>query len=81
MTYYQHAHRREADDVRGSSTSRRHSLCEGSMSRGKGTRMASHRVITTGTAAPTAVKGPELGSRAREEARPAGERLLKRAAL
>jgi site-specific DNA recombinase len=43
--------------------------------------MASHRAITTGTAAPTAVNGPELGSRAREEAHPAGERLLKRAAL
>jgi hypothetical protein len=81
MTYDQHAHRREAYGVRGSSTSRRHSLCEGSMSRGEGTRLASHRVITPGTAAPTAVNGPELGSRARDEARPAGERLLKRAAF
>jgi predicted site-specific integrase-resolvase len=37
--------------------------------------------MTTGTAAPTAVNGPKLGSRARDEAHPAGERLLKRAAL
>jgi predicted site-specific integrase-resolvase len=43
--------------------------------------MASDRAITTGTAASTAVNSPELGPRARDAARTAGERLLKRAAL
>ncbi len=37
--------------------------------------------MTTGTAAPTAVNGPELGSPARDAAHTAGERLLQRAAL
>jgi site-specific DNA recombinase len=43
--------------------------------------MASHRAVTTDTAASTAVNGPELGPRVRDEAHTAGERLLKRAAL
>lgn len=51
------------------------------MSRGKGTRLASHRAVTTDTAVPTAANGPELGPRVRDEAHTAGERLLKRAAL
>src|SRR6266852_4187503 len=81
MTNDKHAHRREAYGVRGSSTHRRGSLCEGSMSRGKGTCMASHRSVTTGTTAPAAAYSPASSLAARDACEGAGRRLLKRAAL
>jgi hypothetical protein len=80
MMDYQRAQRREAYGVRGSSTSRGDSLCEGSMSRGEGTRMASYRGITTGATTPTA-QGPTSGAAARDTPQAPGGRGLTRAAL
>src|SRR2546425_524965 len=81
MMDYQHAHRREAYGVRGSSTSRGDSLCEGSMSRGEGTRMASYRGVTTGAAAPASDHGPAFSTPAGDATQASGGRGLKRAAL
>src|SRR5262252_3737827 len=75
------AYRREAYGVRGSSTSRSDSLCPSAMSRGEGTRMASHRAFTTGATSPTAA--PHTGERAsaHDTSQASGGRGLIRAAL
>ena len=80
MTYHQRAHRREAYGVRGSSTSRQDSLCEGSMSRGERTRMASYRDSTTGATTATA-QGLASGAPARDTPQASGGRGRTRAAL
>jgi hypothetical protein len=81
MTDDQHTHRREADGVRGSSTRRGDSLCEGAMSRGEGTCMAGHQRMTTGTTAPAAAQSPASWVTARDAREESGRGLLKRAAL
>src|SRR5215471_18897536 len=81
MRDYQRAYRREAYGVRGSSTSRSDSLCEGSMSRGEGTRMASYRAFTTGATSTPAVHHPGCRASAHNTPQASGERGLTRAAL
>ena len=81
MRYDQHAHRREAYGVRGSSTSRRDSLCQSSMSRGEGTRMASHRAFTAGATTTPAAQSPGARASARDATQASGGRSLTRAAL
>src|SRR5215831_10031441 len=77
----QHAHRREAYGVRESSTRRSDSLCQSSMSRGEGTRMASHRAFTAGATTIPAAESSGTRASARD-APPASEgRGLTRAAL
>jgi hypothetical protein len=77
----QHVHRREAYGVRGSSTSRRDSLCEGAMSRWEGTGMASDRVFTTNTATPGPANGSVCNIPARAEIQTSGGGLLTRTTL
>jgi site-specific DNA recombinase len=77
----QHAHRREAYGVRGSSTSRSDSLCQSSMSRGEGTRMASHRAFTAGATTTPAAQSPGTRASARDATPASRERGLTRAAL
>jgi hypothetical protein len=81
MTDDQHMHRREADGVRGSSTSRGDSLCEGAMSRGEGTCMAGHHSMTTGTTAPAAAQSPASCVTARDAREESGRGRLRRVAL
>lgn len=81
MTDDKHTHRREADGVRGSSTSRGDSLCEGSMSRWEGTCMAGHQRLTTGTTARAAEQSPASCVTARDAREESGGGLLRRAAL
>src|SRR5438093_966294 len=77
----QHAHRREAYGVRGSSTSRSDSLGQSSMSRGEGTRMASHRAFTAGATTTPAAQSPGTRASARDTTPASGGRSLTRAAL
>src|SRR5215831_1023360 len=73
-------HRREAYGARGSSANRNDSLCQSSMSRGEGTRMASYRGITKGaTTAPA--QGLASSPSARNTSQVSGGRGLTRAAL
>jgi hypothetical protein len=81
MTYSQHVHRREAYGVRGSSTHRGNSVCQGAMSRGEGTRMASNQAVTTRATSTPAAHGPAPCAPAHYAARASGGRGLKRAAL
>src|SRR5712691_11174609 len=81
MTYHQCAHRREAYGVRGSSTSRSDALCEGSMSRGEGTGMASYRGVTTGATTTATAQGPASSAPAGDATQASGGRGLQRAAL
>jgi hypothetical protein len=81
MTDDQHTHRREAYGVRGSSTSRGDSLCEGSLSRWEGTCMAGNQRMTTGTTAPAAAQSPASCVTAGDACEESGGGLLKRAAL
>jgi hypothetical protein len=81
MTDDKHTHRREADGVRGSSTSRGDSLCEGSMSRWEGAYMAGNQSITTGTTAPAAAQSPASSVPARDARQESSGGLLSRAAL
>ena len=77
----QHAHRREAYGVRGSSTSRSDSLCQSSMSRGEGTRMASHRAFTAGATTIPAAQGPGTCASTRDATPASRGQGLTRAAL
>src|ERR1043165_5601060 len=77
----EHTHRREAYGVRGSSTHRGDSLCEGSMSRREGTGMASDRVITTGAAMPASAYGAAAGAPIRDAPQASHNQFLTRAAL
>src|SRR5262245_37613209 len=76
-----HAHRREAYGVRGSSTSRRDSLCEGAMSSREGTCVASARAFTTDTATTAPANDSVSRALAHTAPRASHHGLLKRAAL
>jgi hypothetical protein len=77
----QHAHRREADGVRGSAMPRGNSLCQGAMSRGEGTGMASDRTFPTRRPATAAAQGCASHAPTRDATQASGGRFLKRAAL
>src|SRR2546427_8052442 len=81
MRYDQRTHRREAYGVRGSSTSRSDSLCQSSMSRGEGTRMASHRAFTAGATTTQTAQSPGARASAGDATHASGGRTLTRAAL
>src|SRR5215831_3935366 len=80
MMYDPCTHRRAAYGVRGSSTHRSDALCQSSMSRGEGTRMASYRGITKGATAVTA-QGAASSTPARNTPQVSGGGGLPRAAL
>jgi len=81
--YAQRLHRRIPYGIPGASSRRGHHLCSSSMSRGKGTRMASHRTTPTRSTAPSAVSAtrPTRTPPAAPSAPAASQQGLKRTAL